>query len=106
MVLLPLTVVLWKLGSQRGVGVGVWDKDGTTMPHAASLCGCLQHGANEDAVDAENRSPLHWAGVCWGQGVGLGGSRTAGTMGRRHGCGMTFGEQDRLNGWRECWVIV
>ena len=21
----------------------------------------LQHGANEDAVDAENRSPLHWA---------------------------------------------
>ena len=28
---------------------------------SASLCGYLQHGANEDAVDAENRSPLHWA---------------------------------------------
>lgn len=33
---------------------------------SASLCGYLQHGANEDAVDAENRSPLHWAGVCPG----------------------------------------
>lgn len=33
---------------------------------AASLCGYLQHGANEDAVDAENRSPLHWAGACLG----------------------------------------
>lgn len=30
-------------------------------PTSASLCGYLQHGANEDAVDAENRSPLHWA---------------------------------------------
>lgn len=55
--------------------MGVWDKDGTTMPQAASLCGCLQHGANEDAVDAENRSPLHWAGVCWGQRVGVGGKQ-------------------------------
>lgn len=35
---------------------------------AASLCGYLQHGANEDAVDAENRSPLHWAGACLGTG--------------------------------------
>lgn len=35
---------------------------------AASLCGCLQHGANEDAVDAENRSPLHWAGARLGAG--------------------------------------
>lgn len=55
------------------------DKDGTAMPHAASLCGCLQHGANEDAVDAENRSPLHWAGVC----QGTGGNRAAGTTGRK-----------------------
>lgn len=37
---------------------------------SASLCGSLQHGANEDAVDAENRSPLHWAGVCLGNGTG------------------------------------
>lgn len=37
-------------------------------PTSASLCGYLQHGANEDAVDAENRSPLHWAGVCLGTG--------------------------------------
>lgn len=38
------------------------------MLHSASLCDCLQHGANEDAVDAEHRSPLHWAGVCQGTG--------------------------------------
>ncbi|OWK05046.1 ANKRD35, partial [Cervus elaphus hippelaphus] len=39
----------------------VGDDSVNTMLHAASLCDCLQHGANEDAVDAENRSPLHWA---------------------------------------------
>ncbi|KAK2084157.1 Ankyrin repeat domain-containing protein 35 [Saguinus oedipus] len=44
-----------------GDPVGVWDEDVNTKLHAASLCGHLQHGANEDAVDAENRSPLHWA---------------------------------------------
>lgn len=42
------------------------DDSVNTMLHADSLCDCLQHGANEDAVDAENRSPLHWAGVCQG----------------------------------------
>lgn len=69
----------------------VCDKDGTTMPHAASLGGSLQHGANEDAVDAENRSPLHWAGVCQGadgkqgcrdQGAGREGRTTFGEQGR------------------------
>ena len=42
------------------------DDSVNTVLHADSLCDCLQHGANEDAVDAENRSPLHWAGVCQG----------------------------------------
>lgn len=59
----------------------MWDEDVNTKLHAASLCGYLQHGANEDAVDAENRSPLHWAGVCWGTG----GNRAAGTVGRERG---------------------
>lgn len=75
------------------------------MPHAASLCGCLQHGANEDAVDAENRSPLHWAGVCQGTG-GKPGCRDHGA--EREGR-TTFGKQgraDRCHGWREWWVIA
>lgn len=55
-----------------GNPMGVWDEDVNTKLHATSLCGHLQHGANEDAVDAENRSPLHWAGVCRGlMGTGL-----------------------------------
>ncbi|XP_012873677.1 PREDICTED: ankyrin repeat domain-containing protein 35 [Dipodomys ordii] len=40
---------------------GVLDEDLRTKLHVASFCGSLQHGANEDAVDMENRSPLHWA---------------------------------------------
>jgi hypothetical protein len=43
-----------------------------TLSSMLLFCGYLQHGANEDAVDTENRSPLHWAGVCWGLvGTGL-----------------------------------
>lgn len=45
-----------------------WGEGVNSLLPAASLCGFLQHGANEDAVDAENRSPLHWAGVCQGPG--------------------------------------
>lgn len=59
------------------------------MPHTA-LCGYLQHGANEDAVDAENRSPLHWAGVR----RGTGGTQGSGTVGGKGGS-PTFGGQDR-----------
>ncbi|XP_024908100.1 ankyrin repeat domain-containing protein 35 isoform X2 [Pteropus alecto] len=57
MVLPRFLIVIRKLVTQRWV----WDGDINTMLRAASLGGCLQHGANEDAVDAENRSPLHWA---------------------------------------------
>lgn len=64
MVLPRFPIVIRKLVAQRWV----WDGDINTMLRAASLGGCLQHGANEDAVDAENRSPLHWAGVCQGTG--------------------------------------
>lgn len=56
-----------------------WGGNVNTKFHAASICGCLQHGANEDAVDAENRSPLHWAGVCHGPG----GDRTQGGKGKK-----------------------
>lgn len=60
MILPPLPVVIRKLGTPQWV----WDENVNTLFHVASLCGSSQHGANEDAVDAENRSPLHWAGVC------------------------------------------
>uniref|UniRef100_A0A2K5D3N1 Ankyrin repeat domain 35 n=1 Tax=Aotus nancymaae TaxID=37293 RepID=A0A2K5D3N1_AOTNA len=52
-------------------GADVNSKNEDELGHAACLhlyssCGgrcwaLLEHGANEDAVDAENRSPLHWA---------------------------------------------
>ena len=70
---------------------GVWDENVDTALHAASLCGSLQHGANEDAVDVENRSPLHWAGVCQGTG-GKQGCRDQ-RVGRERG--ITFGGKGR-----------
>lgn len=59
MSLSPLPIVIRKLGTPEW-----YEMRRLTLFHAASLCGSSQHGANEDAVDAENRSPLHWAGVC------------------------------------------
>lgn len=63
-VLTPLPMVMRELVTQQWE----WDEGGNSMLTAASLCGFWQHGANEDAVDVENRSPLHWAGVCQGPG--------------------------------------
>lgn len=50
----------------NGADINSKNEDGSTALHLATIF-CqpqyvkvlLQHGANEDAVDAENRSPLH-----------------------------------------------
>lgn len=45
-----------------------------------------QYGANESHVDGQNRTPLHWAGECWGSPnqAGMGGVALKAYMGEAH----------------------
>lgn len=90
MVLTPLPMVMRELVTQQWE----WGEGVDSLLPAASLCGFLQHGANEDAVDAENRSPLHWAGVC---GRGLVRNTDAGSIGWK-GKGRPGLSADRVGG--------